>query len=315
MKQQGVRLPWDQVPAVVRDEVAAALGSAVVRADNQPGGFSPGVAARCGLADGRRCFIKAVSPDQNDRTPDMHRREAVVTAALPPGLPVPALRHVLDDGHWVVLVFDEIDGHPPAAPWSLHDLRATFAALDELSAATTPCPIPELRTVGDAHEAIFSGFRRLAAGDAAADRLDRWTRRHLDRLAELEAGWTDASAGDALLHSDLRADNLLVRPDGSIVVVDWPSACAGAPWVDKILMLPSVADDGGPMPVEVEQALDPFAGADPDAVDRVVTAFAGYLTYHALLPAPPGLPTVRAFQDTQGRVARTWLAARLGLTG
>jgi hypothetical protein len=306
-------LPWDQVPAEVRDEVGAALGSAVVRADNQPGGFSPGVAARCQLADGRRCFIKAVSPDQNPITPGMHRREAAVTAALPPGLPVPRLRHVVDDGHWIVLVFDEIDGRPPVILWSLDDLAATFAALDELVAAMTPCPVPGLVPVGEAHAAGFSGYRYLAGGDPAIDRLDPWSCRHLDRLAGLEAGWSTAATGASLLHFDLRADNLLVRPDGTIVIVDWPAACVGAPWVDKVLMLPSVADSGGPSPMEVESALRPFAGADPDDVDRVVTAFAGYLTSHALLPPPPGMPTVRAFQDRQGRIARNWLSRRLGL--
>jgi hypothetical protein len=313
MEQQGVRLPWDQVPLRVRDGIADMLGSAVVRADNQPGGFSPGLAARCALADGRRCFIKAVSPEQNPITPGMHRREAVVTAALPPGLPVPTLRHVHDDGHWIVLVFDEIDGHPPASPWSLDELAATFAALDELNAVTTPCPVPGLQPVHEANDGIFSGFRRMAAGDPAVRQVDPWVRRHLDRLAGLEAGWIGAAAGDALLHFDLRADNLLVRPDGSIVIVDWPQACVGAAWVDKLLMLPSVADGGGPSPIEVEEALRPFAGVDPGDVDRVITAFAGYLTYHAVLPPPPGLPTVRAYQDRQGGIARNWLARRLGL--
>jgi aminoglycoside phosphotransferase (APT) family kinase protein len=313
VEHQGVRLPWVQVPSRIRDEVAAVLGSPVVRAENQPGGFSPGVAARCALADGRRCFIKAVSPDQNEMTPAMHRREARITAALPAGLPVPVLRHVIDDGHWVVLVFDEIDGRPPATPWTLDDLAATFAALDVLSATTTPCPIPGLGRAGEAHDASFRGYRRLAAGDIAAERLDDWSRRHLDLLAALEADWQEAAAGEALLHSDLRADNLLMTPDGTMVIVDWPQACVGAAWVDKIFMVPSVALAGGPGPEVVEAVLDPFAGADPAAVDRVLAAFTGYLTAHALLPPPPGLPTLRAFQAAQGEAARNWLASRLGL--
>jgi len=34
----------------------------------------------------------------------------------------------------------------------------------------------------------------------------------------------------------------------------------------------------------------------------------GDFTSQALLPPPPGLPTVRAFQAAQGQVARSWLA-------
>jgi hypothetical protein len=42
---------------------------------------------------------------------------------------------------------------------------------------------------------------------------------------------------------------------------------------------------------------------------------AGFFTRQALLPPPPGLPTLRAFQRAQGEVARAWLARRAGLNG
>lgn len=60
-------------------------------------------------------------------------------------------------------------------------------------------------------------------------------------------------------------------------------------------------------------ARHPVAAADgPRAADSLLAAIAGMLTARALRPAPPGLPTLRAFQDAQGRVAREMLAARLG---
>ena len=43
---QGVRLPWGEVALHIRQEVASVLGSEVVAAYNQPGGFSPGTADR-----------------------------------------------------------------------------------------------------------------------------------------------------------------------------------------------------------------------------------------------------------------------------
>jgi len=46
---------------------------------------------------------------------------------------------------------------------------------------------------------------------------------------------------------------------------------------------------------------------------RALAAHPGRVfTRQALLPPPPGLPTVRAFQAAQGQVARAWLAARTG---
>lgn len=86
----GGRLAWERLPAAVRQGLQARLGSPVVHAATQPGGFSPGLAARLRLADGRRVFLKAAGPDPNPHTPALHRAEARITAALPPPRPAPA---------------------------------------------------------------------------------------------------------------------------------------------------------------------------------------------------------------------------------
>jgi hypothetical protein len=67
---------------------------------------------------------------------------------------------------------------------------------------------------------------------------------------------------------------------------------------------------GGPEPEELLQCSG--IRTDPDALTSIVAAIAGYFTHRALLPPPPGLPTLRAFQDAQGIVARRWLATRTG---
>jgi hypothetical protein len=48
-------------------------------------------------------------------------------------------------------------------------------------------------------------------------------------------------------------------------------------------------------------------------VNCALASLAGYFTRHSLLPPPPGLPTLRAFQAAQGTVARRWLAQRTRL--
>ena len=55
-----------------------------------------------------------------------------------------------------------------------------------------------------------------------------------------------------------------------------------------------------------------YPDAPADRVVPVVVALAGYFTRVALLPAPPGLPTVRAHQAACGRASREWLARLLG---
>jgi aminoglycoside phosphotransferase (APT) family kinase protein len=184
----------------------------------------------------------------------------------------------------------------------------------DLAAVLTPAPAG-LPRIADRLRDSFMGWRRLAAASAAGEDdlagLDPWAARHLDRLADLEAGWPAAATGPTLLHSDLRADNLLLTPT-RVVAVDWPWACVGAAWVDLLLLLPSVTMQGGPDPEPTFAAHPVAAGADPGAVTTTLAAWAGFLVGGSREPPPPGLPTLRAFQLGQGLVALDWLRRRTG---
>jgi aminoglycoside phosphotransferase (APT) family kinase protein len=152
---------------------------------------------------------------------------------------------------------------------------------------------------------------RLACERQGSARLDGWSARNLDRLAGLEAGAPEAAAGGTLLHLALRADNLLLTSD-RVFVVDWPHARVGDAWVDLLFFAPSVAMQGGPSPEELLDRYPRAGQAEEGAITAVVCAIAGFFVHEGLRPAPPGLPTLRAFQAAQGRVARGWLARRTG---
>ncbi|MGH2812582.1 MAG: hypothetical protein ACRDI1_07710 [Actinomycetota bacterium] len=85
----------------------------VVEHSTQPAGFSPGVAARLLFADGQRLFVKALSSDPNPHSAELHRREAEVAEALPPEVPAPRLVWSYDDGDWVMLLFEDVEGRHP----------------------------------------------------------------------------------------------------------------------------------------------------------------------------------------------------------
>ncbi|MFC8534203.1 phosphotransferase family protein [Streptomyces sp. NPDC057249] len=312
---QGVRLPWSGLPAAVREAVEDILGAPVTEARSQSGGFSPGVAARVRLANGGRAFVKAVSAEVNPDSPAMHRAEARLTAALPPHAPAPRLLGSYDDGGCVALVLEDIDGRQPRVPWDRAELDRVLTAVGALSHALTPAPA-EVTSAAWGKSSMFDGWRTLHAAGGHA-RLDPWAAGHLAVLAELEAGWPEAAAGDTLAHSDLRADNILLTEDRT-VFVDWPHAVRAAPWFDLLVMLPCVAAQGyasgppGPDPDALFTAHPLGRDADPDAVTAVLAAVAGYFAEHALRPDPPGLPTLRAFQAAQGAAALTWLRHRLG---
>src|SRR2546423_14604892 len=65
----GARLHWDQLPGTLRHALEARLGSTVIESVTQPGGFSPRVAARLRLADGRRGFPEGPCPAPNPALP------------------------------------------------------------------------------------------------------------------------------------------------------------------------------------------------------------------------------------------------------
>lgn len=316
---EGARVDWPEVPEPVRTAIEQVCGAAVTEARTQPGGFSPGVAARVRCADGTRWFVKAASAELNPDAPRLHRQEARVLAGLAPltrggPLPVPGLRGTAAHGPWFALVAGDVDGRQPALPWRDGELDQVVAALDRLAAALTPVPEPVRAAVPAIAEYMagdFSGWRTLA-GSPGDDRLDPWSRAHLAELAALEATWPEHAAGDTLLHGDLRADNLLLTGEragaSGVVVVDWPHACRGAAFADLAFFAPSVAMQGGPAPAELLARSRAGRSVSRESLAAVVCAMAGYFTERSLQPPPPGLPTLRQFQAAQGEVARRWLA-------
>ncbi|HVF31598.1 MAG TPA: hypothetical protein VM933_01065 [Acidimicrobiales bacterium] len=301
------RIEWSAVPGRVRDEVGRLLGSPVVAAVNEAGGFSPSLAARARLADGRRCFLKAGSAAAtNDRVVDMLRNEAALGACFPADFPAPRLDLAVDDGEWVVLAFEEVAGHNPVQPWRPADLDATIAALDDLP---TPGGLPlrraEVRLVG-----TFDGFAAVIADPTGVD--DDWTLRHLGRLAEVESAWPAATAGEALVHSDVRDDNVVLADDGRVLLVDWAHSFVGADWLDLAFALPSIELAGGPSCEDLVARSRRLRRADPEALTVVAVALLGFFTNQARHAPPPGAPAVRAFQEAQRRVTRRWVEARLG---
>jgi aminoglycoside phosphotransferase (APT) family kinase protein len=295
------RLRWRELPEHVRADIEGALGSAVVDAESRRGGYGPSLASVCVLADGRRVFVKAVSPAQNPDSPRMIRREAEINRCLPAGAPAPALLHELDDGEWIALVFDHVDGRLPVMPWDPHELQRVMAATVELGGLVPRAP---LGTVADYYGSVFVGWRTLEAEQPDAV-TDSWCRERLAELAAAEARWEDATAGDRLLHGDVRSDNVLLTPDGRVVFVDWTSTCTGAAWFDDLAMLPAVELEGGGSPEHVMELVG--LAVDADRIIPLVAAMAGYFAERGRLRDPPGLPTVRAFQRAQGEVTTAWL--------
>lgn len=304
----GVRVAWDDVPIAARDAAADLLGSPVVEARSQRGGFSPGSADRVVCADGRRAFVKTATAVANPEVLSIHRREAAVNSILPPGVPAPRFLGAIDTGEWMLLAFDDVAGAQPRLPWPGRDIRSTVAAIDRVrraplgdrAADVLPDAAVELSPLTSAWSRILDDPTGLAD-------------REIPLAAEEWAAddGLDGVGGDALVHYDIRADNTLIRADGEAVLVDWPWALRGAGWIDLVQLGFNIRLHDPTFDVERLVGEHPaFEGVPAAHVTRLLVVFSGHLLDKSREPDPPGLPTLRGFQRAQALAILAWVAER-----
>lgn len=308
------RMPWGDVPESIRSSVGVLLGAPVVGAASQPGGFSPGSADRVVTASGRRAFVKTAWRSVNAEATEIHRLEAAKSASLPGGIPSPRLLGTIDRGDWIALVFEDVEGRHPVTPWRADEVLSVLDALAEISAPVL-APSEAIPPLETELSTLFTGWSRLA--DPAAARLDgdlgSWAARHRARLANLSTAALDDVRGDRLVHLDVRADNLLIRPDGRVAVVDWPWAARGVGWFDALALLVNVRLFDHEYDVDaLIGAHHAFLDMPADAATRVLAGLAGFFLEASTRPPVPGIPTLRGFQRDQAIATLEWLRDRIG---
>ncbi len=268
------------------------------------------MAARCRLADDRVVFLKATSSSINVHSREMMVHEGVVSDVLPAGDAFPELLGSVNVDEWFGLAFADIDGRVPATPWANADLDLVLTAVDDLA-------VPPNQRVPPLTEVLATAFEGWASlADAGADLTDvePWLDVSMIRhLADRTSAWSTHCAPEAIVHADIRADNVLIEPDGSVRVVDWANAGLGPAWLDVVFMIPSISMQDGPRPEELWQRSKHSTSVAADALDCFVIALAGYFTAFARRPPVAEIPMLRDFQEAQAVWARDWVKTRLNL--
>lgn len=304
-----LRPGWLELPDEVRRFIEERLGGVVTATANQTSGFTRCFASRLayGDADGpsheqETVFVKAASDESDPLVADCYRLEGAVVASLPTGLPVPALRWAADRDDWVLLCFDDVPGRPPLRPWTPNELTAALATLETMADALADAPAPRLPELAAWRTQDFNYWRRLAPGSSDERLAD---------LAALEGRAGDALAGSAVVHGDLRDDNVIVGDDGRIWFCDWNWASRGPAWYDLVTLLITAHGDG--YDADALLAAHPLgAGADAEAVDAVLAGLSGHWSRESARGPVPGAPPVRAVQAWYAEAALSWLALRRG---
>jgi hypothetical protein len=247
------------------------------------------------LADGTTAFVKAATEPV---TAEFIRDEQRVLAALS-GPFVPGVL-AMDDADPPLLVLEDLRGAHWPPPWTTAMIEAVRETLAAVAVTPPPTVVPR---VGARRDQLVNGWAEIEAEPGPFLSLRACAPEWLDGAlpALRDASETVPIDGDALLHLDVRSDNLCIAERGA-VLVDWNHACVGNPALDVAAWLPSLRLEGGPEPERILPGAPGFAAL-----------LAGFFGCRAGLPAPVTAPTVREFQLAQLRVALPWAARELGL--
>lgn len=218
------------------------------------------------IANGRTSNVhrfgdRGVAKVLTDATPQhWAQAEASFTSAVRElGLPAPDVRDVVAIDGRAAVIFEHIEG---PSMWQRmlerpHDVAALARELASIQRAIHDAGVPEgLPSLVDRLRLKFTASRELSEEERA-------------RAAEM---LDQQPVGAALLHGDLHPGNILLGPNGP-VVIDWFDATVGHPAADiarTMLLLDGTATDLRHLPgatqVVAETAQHEFAAAVSDRV-------------------------------------------------
>jgi Phosphotransferase enzyme family len=302
-----LRPRWADLPADVRARVEGQLGAGVTASLSQGSGFTPGFASVLELSDGRRVFVKAAS-DAQPWLVTAYREEVRKVVLLPDGLPAPRLQSVIEEelaGHqWLIMIFDAIEGAPPARPWREDQAVQALVAVHDLADGLTPAPVGvELPTAAAELRALAPSWGLLP------DRAE-W-QPYLTDIRGLIDQTERLVVGDTLVHLDLRDDNVIIDTAGRAWVCDWNFPAVGARWIDLICLLISMRGDG--LDADAMLARSRLCGpGDDQGIDCLLAHLTGYCIASAEQPGIETSPWLRAHQRWYAQVTGDWLCARRG---
>jgi hypothetical protein len=250
-------------------------------------------------SDGRRAFVKI---GWTLDTASWIRDEHLFYARMRGAPFVPALVGWFDDGERPVLALEDLSDAAWPPPWDRSRVERVMACLEEVAATTPPADLPSARS----SQWGLDGWPEIARDPSRFLSLGRCSRAWLDRALPVlaEASSRARFDGAALLHFDVRSDNLCLRGDRA-VLVDWNFACVGNPLFDVAAWLPSLHAEGGPEPETILPTTDEVAA--------IAALLAGNFAARAPRPEIPEAPHVRQLQRAQLATALPWAARALEL--
>ncbi len=251
----------------------------------------------------------------NPRTPFLFRREVTALTLIGSHELWADMRASYDDGDWVAVLLEDVEGdHPDLDDDGTMDLllRETERLGQVLAERVPdpPAPDPENGGLSDLRAMFHDWADAVArAGEVPPELLPDWVRRDTVTWEPLVRGLADHDV--RLVHWDIRNDNLLQRPTGELVFLDWGATGVGPGWLDPLLArLERVEDPWFDAAVASSPAL---VAAGDLAVDAWLVGFAVFLAWRAHHAVDVNLPTLNDFRISESRRMLVGAERRLGI--
>lgn len=262
------------------------------------GGNTPASRWVVTLDDARSAFVKIAT---DEATASWLRDEHVVYSVLRGASFMPTYLGWYDDGRRPVLAIEDVSAAAWPPPWTGERMEAVLDCLREVSATPPPDGLPR---AGDDRLGLREGWSEVDSERDAVLALGLFDADWLDRYLPVlhTAAESVPLAGHALLHFDVRSDNVCFAGNRTLLV-DWNWTSVGNPMADIAFWLPSLHAEGGPRPDDLL----------PEGAEGFAAACAGFFAARAARPPIATAPSVRPLQLRQARAAVPWAARALGI--
>jgi aminoglycoside phosphotransferase (APT) family kinase protein len=321
---------WAGAPTELVGAIERIVGSPILEAQIVWGGFGPSATFVIKTKDGQKYFCKGAHPGQTQDGHNSLKREIEILTAFPElGSFSPKFHGDARAGSWHMFVMDYVEQTRQLPSWT----NETFASVIQLLAqfhSQMPSRAPSILSPREGKPStnlcnptlgwrslLITPEQRAAFLTLFADETETasWLDEHIQDLADLETKAPQMGGPQSWIHQDVRSDNILLKPNGDCLMVDWPFLGFGPILIDVAFFLPSVAGEGGGSPESGLAQYEQASGHRFNEADIHIAAatVAGFFASRAGLPEIPGLPRLRWVQRLQLFPSLAWLSKLLRL--
>ncbi len=303
----GRRVAFGDIAAPVQEWLTDRFGATKVFREHI-GGMSPGCATTLRLASGERVFVKAVGSSLNDQTVSLFRHELSILRALPAAPYRPELIDAFDDGTWVAIVLEAVEGRLPRLGDD-RDFEMVATVIEAQAVELTPAPNGiAIATLADTARRWATRWTDLYNDPVRF--LPPWAMKSIDDLVGRVERLPERLTAQTLCHFDVRDDNLLIDRSANVAIIDWGMARLGPGWADLAMLAWQ-----RPTAVDADRWLMRFvADEDQETVTDLIVAFGGSQAWNAHQPEQQNLPSLADFCSADADRLLSLAAARLAAT-